>query len=88
MIRSVNRRLERLETRSAATGPKSFSCRILLIDPVEGLTGVLVIDSESTTHVPGTPEEEERVRVSLENVEQIGLSYRSLHLTSRLWRSK
>jgi hypothetical protein len=66
LIRSVSRRLERLEARMMATtcGPIVF--RILLVHPEEGLTGVLVLDSDGTTKEPGTPEEKERVRADLE----------------------
>jgi hypothetical protein len=45
----------------------SFSCRILLVDPVKGLTGVLVLESgKPTTSVQATPEHEEWVRADLE----------------------
>jgi len=67
LIRSVSRRLERLEERAAAIAPKSFSCRIHFVDPEKGLTGVLLIESDKpTTSVPATPEEVERVRADLE----------------------
>lgn len=67
MARNVFRRLERLEARAMATtlGPIDF--RILLVNPEEGLTGVLVLEADKpTTKVPPTPEEVERVRVDLE----------------------
>ena len=67
MNRTVARRLERLEERAAAIAPKSFSCRILLVHPEKGLTGVLLIESDKpTASVPATPEEVERVRADLE----------------------
>ena len=68
MVRNVFRRLERLETRAMATtrGPTVF--RILLVNPEEGLTGVLVLEADKpTTKVPPTPEEIERVRAGLSN---------------------
>ena len=65
MIRNLFRRLERLETRAAASAPKSFSCRIHLVDPEKGLTGVLVLESDKPTmRVPPTPEDEEWFRIS------------------------
>jgi hypothetical protein len=68
MRQDVCRRLERLETRAAAaTKDYSFSCRILLVDPVKGLTGVLLLESgKPTTSVQATPEDEEWVRADLE----------------------
>ena len=67
MNRTVSRRLERLEARAAARAPKSFSCRVHLVHPEKGLTGVLLIESDKpTTSVPATPEEVERVRADLE----------------------
>ena len=65
MNRTVARRLERLEARTAAIAPKSFSCRIHLVDPEKGLTGVLVLESDKPTmHVLPTPEDEEWLRKS------------------------
>jgi hypothetical protein len=68
VMRKVSRRLERLEERAAAvTARNSFSVRILLVHPEEGLTGVLLLQSgESTIEVPATPEEVESVRADLE----------------------
>jgi hypothetical protein len=67
MNRSVARRLERLEERAAASAREPFRCRIHLVDPEKGLTGVLLIESDKpTTSVPATPEEVERVRADLE----------------------
>jgi len=59
MIRNVTRRLERLEARAAvANARKSFTCRIHLVDPEKGLTGVLLLESDKPTmRVPPTPEE-------------------------------
>ena len=49
MNRTVARRLERLGVSAA---PKSFSCRIYLVDPEKGLTGILVLESgKPTMHV-------------------------------------
>jgi hypothetical protein len=68
LIRSVSRRLERLEERAAAAHKDfSFSCRISLVDPEKGFTGALLLEyGKPTTRVPATPEEEESVRASLE----------------------
>jgi len=67
MVRNVVRRLERLETQAAAATPGTIQIRILLVHPEEGLTGVLVFETDKpTTKEPGTPEEKERVRAELE----------------------
>jgi hypothetical protein len=67
MNRTVSRRLERLEARAMATTRDPIVFRMLLVHPEKGLTGVLLIDSDqSTTFVPATPEEVERVRADLE----------------------
>ena len=67
MNRTVARRLERLEERAAASARDPFRCRIHLVDPEKGLTGVLLIESDKpTTSVPAMPEEVERVRADLE----------------------
>ena len=67
MIRNVSRRLERLEARAMETARGPIVLRILLVHPEKGLTGVLLIDSDATTtSVPATPEEVERVRADLE----------------------
>ena len=67
MIRSVFRRLERLETRAMATTPSPIVIRILFVDPVKGVTGVLVFESDKpATKVTPTPEEVERVRADLD----------------------
>jgi uncharacterized hydantoinase/oxoprolinase family protein len=67
LIRNVSRRLERLEARAMETARGPIVFRILLVQPEKGLTGVLLIDSgETTTSVPPTPEEVERVRADLE----------------------
>ena len=67
-MRSVSRRLTRLETRAAAAiARESFCCRVHLVHPEKGLTGILVLESNKPTiHVDPTPEEVERVRVSLQ----------------------
>jgi len=67
LTRNVSRRLERLEAHAMASARGPIVFRILLVHPEEGLTGVLLIDSDqSTTSVPPTPEEVERVRADLE----------------------
>jgi hypothetical protein len=67
MNRTVARRLERLEERAAASAREPFCCRILLVHPEMGLTGVLLIESDKpTTSVPATQEEVERVRADLD----------------------
>jgi hypothetical protein len=77
LIRSVSRRLERLETRAAASAPKWCSFRILLVHPEKGLTGVLVLESgKPTTRVPGTPEEVEEVRADLERRRAVRLLWK------------
>ena len=66
MIRTLSRRLERLEER-ITTRPHSFSCRVHLVHPEKGLTGVLLVESDKPiASVPATPEEVERVRADLE----------------------
>jgi len=66
LIRGVSRRLERLEARAALAGKdRSISCRIHLVDPEKGLTGVLVLESgKPTINAPPTPEDEEWFRTS------------------------
>jgi hypothetical protein len=66
MNRSVSRRLEQLEHRTAAATPVPIVFRILFVNPVEGLTGVLVFGADGTTKEQGTPEEKESVRAELE----------------------
>ena len=67
MTRNVFRRIQQLETRAfAATSIKPFSMRIILVDPEEGATGVLVLGSDSSTEVPPTQEEKESVWASLQ----------------------
>ena len=68
MIRNVTRRLERLEERAAiASKVWSHSVRILLVDPIKGCTGVIVMETgKPDMHVDPTPEEVERVRADLE----------------------
>jgi len=56
MVRNVFRPLDRLEARVVATTPGTIDFRILLVHPVQGLTGVLVFDSDGTRKEPGTPE--------------------------------
>jgi hypothetical protein len=66
-MRTIVRRLERLEARAAASVPKSFSCRIHLIHPEYGLTGILLIESDKpTTRILPTEEEREAYRARRE----------------------
>jgi hypothetical protein len=65
MNRTVSRRLGRLETQAARIGRAPFSCRILLVDAVEGATGALVLDSNGVTSDAPTPEEKERIDAEL-----------------------
>jgi hypothetical protein len=55
LIRSVSRRLERLEERAtAANARESFCCRVHLVHPEKGLTGILVLESNKRTiHLEG-----------------------------------
>ena len=64
MMRNVSRRIERLETRIAAAARlTSFSVRVRLVDPQDGLVGVLVLESgKPTMEVPATPAEQESFR--------------------------
>jgi hypothetical protein len=82
LIRNVCRRLERLEARAAAAARDySFSCRILLVDPEEGCTGVLLLESgKPTTNVAPTLEDKERVRADLER--HRALSKKATDITS------
>ena len=80
MIRNVSRRLQRLEDRAMATARGPIVFRILLVHPEEGLTGVLLIESDKPTiRVPPTSEEVERVRADLARLSQIP----SVFLTQR-----
>jgi hypothetical protein len=52
---------------AAAEARKSFSCRIRYVDPEEGLTSVLVLESGKPDREEApTPEEIEEVRADLE----------------------
>ena len=64
----VSRRLKRLGAQvEAVARPYSFSCRIHLVSPEKGLTGVLLVESDKPiTCVSATPEEVELVRADLE----------------------
>jgi hypothetical protein len=67
LTRNVTRRLERLETRAAASARAPLCFRVHLVHPEKGLTGILVIESDKPTiEVPPTSEEVERVRADLE----------------------
>jgi hypothetical protein len=82
MNRTVARRLERLESQAAAAARNySFSCRILLVDPEEGCTGVLLLESgKPTTNVAPTPEDVERALADLER--HRALSRKTTDITS------
>jgi len=64
MIRTVSRRLSRLEERAAiAEKDRSISIRIRLVDPEEGCTGVLLLEpGKPITQVPPTPVDIEEIR--------------------------
>jgi hypothetical protein len=68
LVRSLTRGLQRLEERAAiATKPWIHSVRILLVDPVEGCTGVIVMETgKPNIHVDPTPEEVAEIRADLE----------------------
>jgi hypothetical protein len=68
LTRNVTRRLARLEERAAMASKKwSHSARILLVDPVKGCTGVIVIETgKPTGHADPTPEEVECVHADPE----------------------
>jgi hypothetical protein len=67
LIRSVSRRLQRLEGLAAASVSQPFCCRVRLVHPENGCTGVLLIESgKPMTHVPPTAEDIEEVREDLE----------------------
>jgi hypothetical protein len=66
-MRSVFRRLERLESQAMAATPGTIRIRVLLVHPEEGLTGVVVFATDQPTmKVSPTPEEVARVRADLE----------------------
>jgi hypothetical protein len=68
MNRTVSRRLERLEQRATVASKKwTHSVRILLVDPQDGCTGVIVMETgKPNIRVDPTPEEVEHVRAELE----------------------
>ena len=68
MMRKIADRLGRLEARACAvTNSRSFSARILLVHPEDGVTGVLLIEDDNPiTHVDPTAEEVQRVREDME----------------------
>ena len=68
MTRNIGRRIGLLETSIARASRNTFfSARILLVNPQDGLTGVLLIETDKpTTRVPATPEEVASVRERLE----------------------
>ena len=68
MIRTVSRRLSRLEERAAmAKTDRSISIRIRLVHPEEGCTGVLLFEpGQPTIAAPPTREDIEEIRADLE----------------------
>lgn len=69
-------RLGKLENRYRVRGRGSVSIRVLFVDPEEGLTEVLLIETDKpTVSVPPTPEEVEKVRVDLERRRTTRLSW-------------
>lgn len=66
MIARLSRRLECLEARVVPAAWQPRPTRILFVDPQEGLTSVLLIESgKPMTEVPPTPEEVKAVWASL-----------------------
>jgi hypothetical protein len=55
VIRCISRRLERLETLTAASRRDPIAFRVLLVDPERGLTGVLVIEGDNRQRQLGRP---------------------------------
>ena len=78
MSQRVNRRLERLEARAAATKPDgSFLMRIRLVHPENGCTGVLLLEpGKPITQVPPTPLDIEEVRAGLERRRAVRLQWK------------
>jgi hypothetical protein len=68
MNRTVARRLERLEERAAVASKKwTHSVRILLVDPQDECTGVIVMETgKPNREETPIPEEVEHVRAELE----------------------
>jgi hypothetical protein len=67
MVRNVFRRLERLEARYVANTPGTIEIRVHLVHPEEGLTSILVFETDKPTlKVSPTPDEVARVRADLE----------------------
>lgn len=68
MIRTVARRLTRLEERAAVTSKQWIhTVRVLLVNPEKGCTGVMVVETgKPITRVDPTPEEVARVRADLD----------------------
>lgn len=67
MVRNVFRRIQRLEARVVASTPNTIKIRVLFVHPDEGLTGILVFETDKpTTEVLPTPEEAERIHVEIE----------------------
>ena len=66
-MRAVIRRLSQLEQRLAPRAIPPVSVRIHLIHSEDGLTGILVLESDgSTTHIVPTEEEREEYRTRRE----------------------
>ena len=66
-MRTITRRLVQLEQKLAPRAVPPISIRIHLIHPKDGLTGILVLESDgSTTHIVPTEEEREEYRARRE----------------------
>ena len=66
-MRTITRRLEQLEQKLVPRAVTPISIRIRLIHPEDGLTGILVLESDgSTTHNVPTEEEREEHRTRRE----------------------
>jgi hypothetical protein len=78
-MRNLHNRLSRLEVRALMIGPVgSFSARIQFVDPVDGLTSVLLIESDKPAiEVPSTEEERESIRAYLKSRECARANYES-----------
>jgi hypothetical protein len=89
LIRTLPRRLERLETRAAVLRKdNSFSVRIHFVDPEKGLAGVLILESgKPTMIVPAAPGRRSiSPRIVNAPPGAIGESFRYCHLTGRTRR--
>jgi hypothetical protein len=85
VTRNVTRRLERLEARAAVTAKAWIhSVRILLVDPQDGCTGVIVIETgKPDLHVDPTPEESNRFAPTWRSTEQERANYLTISALER-----